>query len=93
MSSKRYGPLSFAEMLALPVVVDLHTAARALDVCVSTAYRMIDAGTFPCTVLRAGYRYRVPTALLMRALGIEEHPLYAVDPETDAGVREEHCTL
>ncbi|MFJ1588817.1 helix-turn-helix domain-containing protein [Kitasatospora albolonga] len=73
----------FTEMFELPVAVDLRTAARALGVHSTTAYRLIRRGQFPCPVLRLGGRYRVPTAELMRVLGIEEQPLYDVDPDED----------
>jgi hypothetical protein len=60
-----------AELLALPVVVDLPTAARALGLGRSTAYELARRGAFPCPVLRVGSSYRVPTAGLLRVLGIE----------------------
>ncbi|ARX84670.1 hypothetical protein SMD44_04121 [Streptomyces alboflavus] len=76
--------LSFSEAFNLPLAVDLHTAARAFGVCPATAYKLIRLGQFPCPVLRVGGCYRIPTSLLLRALGIEERPIYAVDLE--AGV-------
>ncbi|MFE4399166.1 MULTISPECIES: helix-turn-helix domain-containing protein [Streptomycetaceae] len=72
-------PVTFAEAFELPLTVDVRTAARAFGVCVATAYKMIHAGRFPCLVLRFGRCYRIPTALLLRALGIEERPIYAAD--------------
>ncbi|MFJ4908210.1 DNA-binding protein [Streptomyces sp. NPDC093249] len=75
--------LGFTEMFELPVATDLRTAARALGICLGTAYRLNRLGQFPCPVLRVGGRYRVPTTALMRALGIEERPLYTVDLEPD----------
>ncbi|WP_328913038.1 MULTISPECIES: helix-turn-helix domain-containing protein [unclassified Streptomyces] len=83
MKRTAQGPLSFAEAFDLPVAVDLRTAARALGICCSTAYRLIRRGTFPCPVLRVGGRYRIPTTELMRILGIEERPVYAVDLESN----------
>ncbi|MFF5438457.1 helix-turn-helix domain-containing protein [Streptomyces achromogenes] len=71
-------------MFDLPVAVDLRTAARALGICSTTAYRLVRRGEFPCAVLRVGGRYRIPVNELMRVLGIEERPLYAVDLEPDA---------
>ncbi|MEV5239715.1 hypothetical protein AB0K89_11465 [Streptomyces cinnamoneus] len=50
----------------------------------STAYRLAGRGSFPCELLRPGHRYVVPTAPLMRALGIEECPVYADDLATGA---------
>lgn len=70
-------PLGFAEALDLPLVVDLRTAARAFGICPATAYKLNRLGAFPCPVLRVGGRYRIPTAYLLRALGIEERPVYA----------------
>ncbi|MFF1518024.1 helix-turn-helix domain-containing protein [Streptomyces sp. NPDC058305] len=77
--------LSFAEAFDLPLSVDLTTAARALAVCPATAYRLIHAGRFPCQVLRLGRQYRIPTASLMRALGVENLPVYAADIDQGAG--------
>ncbi|RLV09823.1 DNA-binding protein [Streptomyces griseocarneus] len=71
--------LSFTEMFDLPVAVDLRTAARALGIGSTTAYRLIRKDEFPCLVLRVGGRYRIPTNELMRALGIEDRPLYSID--------------
>lgn len=77
------GRLSFTEMFDLPVVVDLRTASRALGIGSTTAYRLIRKNEFPCLVLRVGGRYRIPTTELMRALGIEDRPLYSVELDTD----------
>ncbi|MFG2176126.1 helix-turn-helix domain-containing protein [Streptomyces niveus] len=79
-------PLTFAEVFNLPVAVDLRTAARALGICTDTAYRLVRQGAFPCPVMRVGGLYRIPTSPLIRALGIEERPVYAVDLETGIGL-------
>lgn len=71
--------MSFGEAFELPLVVDLRTAARALGLCPATAYKLIYQGGFPCPVLRLGQQYRIPTADLLRALGIEERPIYSAD--------------
>ncbi|GAB3108817.1 hypothetical protein GCM10027160_07220 [Streptomyces calidiresistens] len=84
MSGRASLPLGFAEALNLPLSVDLRTAARAFGICPATAYKLIRLGTFPCPVLRVGGRYRIPTAYLLHALGIEERPVYAVPPADDA---------
>ncbi|MCX4968914.1 DNA-binding protein [Streptomyces sp. NBC_00654] len=83
MSMPPRTPLSFTEVFELPVAVDMRTAARALGICTGTAYQLVRRGAFPCPVLRIGGVYRVPTTPLMRVLGIEERPLYAVDLEGD----------
>ncbi|MCQ8773319.1 helix-turn-helix transcriptional regulator [Streptomyces telluris] len=70
-------PLTFREIFNLPVSVDLKTAARAFGMCRGTAYRLIALGTFPCETVRVGGRHRVLTVELLRALGIEERPVFA----------------
>ncbi|MFE7839408.1 helix-turn-helix domain-containing protein [Streptomyces sp. NPDC057474] len=84
MSGRSGPPLGFAEAFDLPLSVDLRTAARAFDICPATAYKLIRLGAFPCPVLRVGGRYRIPTAYLLRTLGIEERPVYAVPLEDGA---------
>jgi excisionase family DNA binding protein len=76
--------LTFPELFGLPIVVDLATAARAVGIHVNTAYKLVKRGEFPCTVLRPGYRYRVPTTGLMKALEIEQVPVYVDDADQGA---------
>lgn len=64
------GGMTVAELLALPVVVDITTAVRALGLGRSTGYELARRDEFPCRVLRVGSSYRVPTAELLRLLGI-----------------------
>lgn len=40
-------PLTFDQLYALPIVVDLMTAARALGIGRSKAYQLASAGSFP----------------------------------------------
>jgi hypothetical protein len=47
-------PLTFDELHALPTVVDLMTAARALDIGRTTAYQLAKAGQFPVRIIRVG---------------------------------------
>lgn len=63
--------LTRAELLALPVTVDIGTAARALGLGRSTGYELARRDEFPCRVLHVGSSYRVPTAELLRVLGVE----------------------
>lgn len=63
--------LTLAEIAALPVTVDLITAARAVGIGRTTAHKLARAGQFPCPVLRIAGAYRVPTAGLLKLLGIE----------------------
>ena len=56
--------------IALPVSVDLVTAARCFGIGRTKAHELARAGEFPCDVLRLGVKYRVTRAALLRALGI-----------------------
>jgi hypothetical protein len=62
--------MTHEELLALPVTVDLPTAARALGLGRNKAYELARHERFPCRVLQVGRRYVVPTAELRRTLGI-----------------------
>jgi hypothetical protein len=64
------GGMTREELLALPVSVDLMTAARALDMGRTTAHKLARTGRFPVKVLRVGNRYKVATADLLEALGM-----------------------
>ena len=61
-----------AELLALPVSVDLESANRALGLGRSKGYDLARRESYPCRVLRLGKCYRVITADLLRVLGVEE---------------------
>ena len=71
--------LTFPELFDLPVTVDMKTAAAALGISMTTAYRLAQQGAFPCAYLRLGNRYRIPTSRLMFSLGIELEPVDARD--------------
>lgn len=63
-------PMTRDELLALPTVVDLATAARALSIGRTRAFELVRRDEFPVPVLRVGATYRVPTAPLLRLLGV-----------------------
>ncbi|MFI9847189.1 helix-turn-helix domain-containing protein [Nonomuraea sp. NPDC051941] len=65
-------PLTIAEVQALPAVVPLLTAARALGLSRNTAYRLAKRGEFPCRVIQAGDVYRVPTVEILTILGLRD---------------------
>lgn len=67
--------MSREELLALPAVVDLVTAARALGIGRTRAFQLARRGDFPVPVLRVGLTYRVPTVPLLRLLGLEPQAL------------------
>jgi predicted DNA-binding transcriptional regulator AlpA len=74
--------MSRDELLQLPATIDLVTAARAVGIGRTTAYRLARSGQFPVPVLRLGARYRVVTSGLLAALGIE--PTAGTPPATVA---------
>jgi D-serine deaminase-like pyridoxal phosphate-dependent protein len=62
--------LTLAEVSALPAVIDLVTAGRALGLGRTKAYQLARAGQFPCPVIRAGKTYLVPVVGLLDLLGL-----------------------
>lgn len=65
------------ELLALPPTVDIPTAGSALGLSRTKSYQMFQSGQWPIDdvpVLRLGKRFKVPTAPLLRYLGIERTP-------------------
>jgi hypothetical protein len=62
-------PLTFDQLYALPTVVNLMTAARALGIGRTKAYQLAHTDQFPCRITRVGTNYNVPTAELLRFLG------------------------
>lgn len=63
--------LTLAEVLELPAAVDLVTAGRAFGISRTKAHELVRANDFPCRVLRLGNQYRVPTAEILRLLGLD----------------------
>ncbi|WBC13450.1 helix-turn-helix domain-containing protein [Micromonospora sp. WMMA1998] len=66
---KTQSGMSRAELLSLPVSVDVVVAGRAIGVGRTLAYDLAKRGEFPVRVLRLGNRYRVARADLLRHLG------------------------
>jgi excisionase family DNA binding protein len=60
------------EVLALPAVVDLTTAGRALGIGRTKTHELARAGDLPVPVLRIGAAYRIRRADLLRYLGIDD---------------------
>lgn len=58
--------MTVAELHALPVTVDLATAARALGIGRTKAHELARADEFPVAVLRLGRKYRVTRADLIK---------------------------
>lgn len=59
------------ELSALPVVVDVPTAAEALGLGKTAAYELIRCGDWPTPVLRLGKLIRIPTAPLLALVGVQ----------------------
>jgi hypothetical protein len=68
-------PLTFEELHSLPTVVDLITAARALGIGRTKAYQLAQGDQFPCRLIRIGTHYNIPTADLLKVLGVTPIPL------------------
>jgi excisionase family DNA binding protein len=51
------------------------TAARALGIGRSKAYQLAHTGQFPVRIIRVGTHYNIPTADLLRLLGVPPVPL------------------
>lgn len=62
--------LTQEQILMLPPVVDVPTAAAVLGVGRSAAYELIRCGQWPTPVLRLGKLVRVPTAPLLELVGV-----------------------
>jgi predicted site-specific integrase-resolvase len=55
-------------VLALPAVVDLETANRALGLSRTTGYRYAKEGKYPCRIIRLPRGYRVVSADLQNLI-------------------------
>lgn len=66
------GRLSVGDLLSLGPSTDLETAGQALGVGRTKSYELAQRGEFPVRVLRIGRAYRVPTADLLKLLGVEQ---------------------
>ena len=60
------------EVRALPAVIDLSTAARALGLGRSAAYELVRTGGWPTPVLRLGRLIKVPSRPLVELLGLSD---------------------
>jgi hypothetical protein len=68
------------ELLALPAVVDVPTAAAALNLSRTAAYELIRTGEWPTPVFRLGRLIRIPTAPILELLGITAHDVAVPGP-------------
>jgi excisionase family DNA binding protein len=63
-------PAAGVDAGALPPTLSVEQAAAILGCGRTLAYALVRRGEFPCKVLRLGNRYVIPTADLLRAIGI-----------------------
>ncbi len=59
------------DLLALPAVLDLATAAAVLGIGRTCAYELVRTGAWPTKVLRIGRLIRIPTAPLLELLDVD----------------------
>jgi excisionase family DNA binding protein len=71
--------MNLADVAALPVVVDVRTAAQVLGISQDAAYDLIAAGRWPTPVLRLGKLIRIPTAPLRALVALEHQPSVAAN--------------
>jgi predicted DNA-binding transcriptional regulator AlpA len=62
--------LTEQDVLALPTVVDVPTAAAVLGIGRTAAYELIRTDQRPTNVLRMGKLIRIPTAPLLALVGV-----------------------
>lgn len=67
--------MTTAELRALAdePTATVREAGRAFGLGTNSSYELIARGEFPCRVLKLGRKLRVPTADLLRVLGVEFH--------------------
>lgn len=63
--------MTMAELHALPSVVNLETAGRAIGCSRAKAYELHASGEFPVTVRQVGSRFKVSKADILRYLGVD----------------------
>jgi len=60
------------ELLALPPVVDVPTAAKVLGIGRSLAYELVRTGQWPTPVVRVRKLIKIPTAALLKLVDGEQ---------------------
>lgn len=56
-------------------MINLSYVALALGIGRTKAYQLAHTGQFPCRIIRVGTNYHVPTADLLKVLGVTPVPL------------------
>lgn len=92
LAGRGSGDLDRQQLTALPAVLDVPTAARALGLSRTAAYELIRTGEWPTPVFRLGRLIRIPTAPILELLGIdtvvERNKIEKEPGPTDAGPEE-----
>jgi len=70
--------LTLADAANLPPTLDVPTAAKLLGIGRSVAYQLAATDALPVPVIRIGHAVRIPTAPVLRLLGL-------TDPEPEPG--------
>ena len=68
------------EVRALGVRTDIETAGSIFGLSRTQAYEAVKKGVFPVDVIKIGRRYLVPTAPILRLLGLEPDDPAAAAP-------------
>jgi hypothetical protein len=74
-------PSNIEDLQALGATTDVVTAGKFLGISRNTAYRLARRGAFPLPLIRVGAQYRVPTAALIAALGLQSSGPAATDSD------------
>lgn len=75
------------DLVSLPAVIDVPTAADVLGVGKTAAYELIRCGEWPTPFFRLGKLIRIPTAPLLALLGVEADPAEGRAVEAGRSVR------
>lgn len=88
MASKMGEPMTRTDLLSLGSVTTVEQAGNALGYSRQHSYNLIYRGEFPVPVHKVGRLYRVPTAPLLRYLGVDPNES-ARRPSTPASTSSE----
>jgi len=82
--------MSMEELHALPSVVNLETAGKAIGCSRAKAYDLHRCGEFPVTVRKVGRRLKVSKAEILRYLGVDISDELVEDNEVRIGGKVVH---
>jgi len=63
------------------------TAARALNIARTKAYQLAQSGQFPVRIIRVGNACHVPTAELLKVLGVAPLPIGTAEEQNSTQTR------